>query len=327
MQTILQHFKSEKKLKLHGELLEILTEESLSAKTLLPNLSKLPPIEKIEDFFNFSAEAIYNMGEKSKQYIGYFHEYLLRGGFPQTVKVDNIAYAQKLLREDIIDKVLKRDMTALFGVRHVLDLEKLFLYLCMHDGGILDIAALCSNLALNRHTVQNFIELLEATHLIYKLLPFSGGKSVLRAKYKIYLADAAIAPAVLLKNKDILNDSNALGKLIETAVLKHLQVYSAAQNGRLTYWQNAAQKETDIVVEQGAKVIPFEIKYRSHSVKQHELKGFLDFCKKNKIEEAFVITKLLNDFGPIENPFNTKIMRIPAALFCCWLGMMEEITP
>jgi hypothetical protein len=46
--------------------------------------------------------------------------------------------AQRLLREDIIDKVLKRDMTALFGVRRVLDLEHTFLYLCMHDGGLLD---------------------------------------------------------------------------------------------------------------------------------------------------------------------------------------------
>jgi hypothetical protein len=35
--------------------------------------------------------------------------------------------------------VLKRDMTALFGVRRVLELEHTFLYLCMHDGGLLDM--------------------------------------------------------------------------------------------------------------------------------------------------------------------------------------------
>ena len=40
-----------------------------------------------------------------------------------TVRVASITQAQRLLREDIIDKALKRDMTALFGVRRVLDLE------------------------------------------------------------------------------------------------------------------------------------------------------------------------------------------------------------
>lgn len=68
-----------------------------------------------------------------------FYEYLVRGGFPQTAQVDSITQAQRLLREDIIDKALKRDMTALFGVRRVLDLEHTFLYLCMHDGGLLDM--------------------------------------------------------------------------------------------------------------------------------------------------------------------------------------------
>mgnify|MGYP000240563440 CR=1 FL=1 len=48
--------------------------------------------------------------------VGHFHDYLLRGGFPQSALVPSVDTAQKLLREDIVDKVLKRDMTALFGV-------------------------------------------------------------------------------------------------------------------------------------------------------------------------------------------------------------------
>jgi predicted AAA+ superfamily ATPase len=107
--------------------------------------------------------------KRAAPYVGHFHEYLVRGGFPQTAQVDSITQAQRLLREDIIDKVLKRDMTALFGVRRVLDLEHTFLYLCMHDGGLLDMVDLCANLEVKRPTAQNFIELLEATHLIYRL--------------------------------------------------------------------------------------------------------------------------------------------------------------
>src|SRR5690606_1838063 len=104
----------------------------------------------------------------------------------------------------------------------VLDLEHTFLYLCLHDGGLLDMPDLCSNLEVKRPTAQSFIELLEATHLIHRLPPFGYGKDVLRARYKVYLADAAIAPAVLLKGKGLLEDAAALGVATETAVFKHL---------------------------------------------------------------------------------------------------------
>ena len=134
--------------------------------------------------------------------------------------MESIHLAQKLLREDIVDKVLKRDMTALFGVRRVLELEQVFLYLCLHDGGLLNLPELCSSLQLKRPTVGSFIELLESTHLIHRLLPFGYGKQVLRARAKIYLADAAIAPSVLLKGKALLEDPDGLGRAVETAFFR-----------------------------------------------------------------------------------------------------------
>ena len=158
-------------------------------------LPELPRLRSLRDLFDWQAADFYRVTERAAPYVGHFHEYLVRGGFPQTAQVDSITQAQRLLREDIIDKVLKRDMTALFGVRRVLDLEHTFLYLCMHDGGLLDMVDLCGNLEVKRPTAQSFIELLQATHLIYRLAPFGYGKDVLRARFKIYLADAAIAPA------------------------------------------------------------------------------------------------------------------------------------
>jgi predicted AAA+ superfamily ATPase len=78
-------------------------------------------------------------------------------------------------------------MTALFGVRRILDLEHTFLYLCLHDGAILNMTDLCERVGVTRPTAQHFIELLEATHLIYRLPPFGYGKDVLRGRFKIYL--------------------------------------------------------------------------------------------------------------------------------------------
>lgn len=92
-------------------------------------LPKIPNLLSIKDLFKWPKNEFYKVSELAQPYIAYCHEYLVRGGFPQTALVNNVNQAQRLLREDIIDKVLKRDMTALFGVRRVIELEQLFIYM------------------------------------------------------------------------------------------------------------------------------------------------------------------------------------------------------
>lgn len=304
--------------------------EYLQIKRL--QLPELPKLRSLRELFDWAPADFYRATDIASAYVGHFHEYLVRGGFPQTAQVDSITQAQRLLREDIIDKVLKRDMTALFGVRRVLDLEHTFLYLCLHDGGLLDMVDLCSNLEVKRPTAQHFIELLEATHLIYRLAPHGYGKDVLRARFKIYLADAAIAPAVMLKGKTILEDAAALGVATETAVFKHLFARYYAQNVRFSYWRGRRDHEVDLVAEVGGELIPFEVKYRAQHTGARELKGLIELCRAKRIARGYVVTKALDDFGPMpglpvlapEPPAGaTQIMRIPAPLLCYWMGATE----
>ena len=308
--------------------------EYLQIKRL--QLPELPRLRSLRDLFDWAPADLYRATDLGRDYVGHFHEYLLRGGFPQTALVDSVTQAQRLLREDIIDKVLKRDMTALFGVRRVLDLEHTFLYLCLHDGGLLDMVDLCSNLEVKRPTAQHFIELLEATHLIYRLAPYGYGKDVLRARFKIYLADAAIAPAVMLKGKAILEDAAALGVATETAVFKHLFARYYAQNVRFSYWRGKREHEVDLVAEVGGELIPFEVKYRAQHTGARELKGLIELCQAKRIARGYVVTKALDDFGPMQGlPVSSpdsastasaaakQIMRIPAPLLCYWMGATE----
>ncbi|TCO81538.1 hypothetical protein EV699_108170 [Plasticicumulans lactativorans] len=304
--------------------------EYLQIKQL--QLPLLPPLASLVELFEWPQPRFYRARELAAPYVGHFHEYLIRGGFPQTAQVESITQAQRLLREDIIDKVLKRDMTALFGVRRVLDLEHTFLYLCMHDGGLLNISDLSGNLEVKRPTAQHFIELLEACHLIYRLPPFGYGKDVLKGRFKIYLADAAIAPAVLLKGKGVIDDPALLGVATETAVFKHLFARYYARNVRFTYWHGKRGHEVDLVAEIGQQLIPFEVKYRAQHTGARELKGLIELCAQKDIARGYVVTKSLDDFGPMTElpPASaavTRIMRIPAPLLCYWMGASELRQP
>jgi uncharacterized protein len=283
----------------------------------------LPLLTSLREVQAWSGADIARIAANARPLVGYFHDYLLRGGFPQTAQVETVTLAQKLLREDIIDKILKRDMTALFGVRRMLELEQVFLYLCLHDGGLLDVSELCKQLELKRPTVGNFVGLLEASHLIYRLLPHGYGKQVLRAQPKIYLADPAIAPSVLLKGKSLLEDAGGLARGVEAAVFKHLFLHYHARGALFSYWRGTRDLEVDIVAETEGRIVPFEVKYQARPrTTLRDLKGLCDLVARRPIPLAYVLTRELSDFGPIADA-PTPILRIPASLACLWLGQME----
>lgn len=288
---------------------------------------RLPAVTSLQKLLTWSPVDFIRTAEDAKPLTGHFHDYLMRGGFPQCALVDNVVAAQKLLREDIVDKVLKRDMTALYGVRRVLELEQTFLYLCLHDGGLLDMTELGKNLQVKKPTATSYISLLEAAHLIHRLPPFGYGKEILRGRYKVYLADAAIAPSVLLKGKSLLEDSAAMGAAVETAFFKHVVTRYYQQSVGFSYWRGKKDQEVDVIAQVEGRLVPFEVKYRHQATGWAELKGMVQFCEERQLSLGYVITKEMNDFGLIEKELAPgkplQLLKVPAPLACYWLGKSE----
>jgi len=281
---------------------------------------ELPSVHTLKDLLDWNEARFSRTALQAQPLIGHFHEYLLRSGFPQCAQVENIATAQKLLREDIVDKVLKRDMTALFGVRRVVELEQVFLYLCLHDGGQVSLSDLCKNLELKRPTVENFIDLLESTHLIYRLRAFGYGKEVLRGRSKIYLADPAIGPSVLLRGKTLWENPAWMGQAVEAAFFKHVYTRYYRQSIGFSYWRGKKDEEVDIISDLGNRLVPFEVKYRSGG--SIDLKALEAFCRERHLDLGYVITRDMEDFGVIRRP-SYALLKIPAPLACYWLGRSE----
>ena len=122
----------------------------------------------------------------------HWNRYLNIGGFPELLHLDNTFRAQSILREDVVDKVLKRDIPSLFDVRNTLQLEKVFLYLCLHSGSLINAAAMCRQLeGVSQPTLSRYMEFLQDANLIYicHSIDYSGKKG-LSSQPKIYVADA-----------------------------------------------------------------------------------------------------------------------------------------
>lgn len=258
----------------------------------------------------------------------HFHRYLTVGGFPELALSKDDFYAQRMLREDVVDKVLKRDIPSLFNIRNAAVLEKVFLYLCFNSSNIVNITTMSKELENTPAiTVSNYIQFLERANLIYISEPVNlDGKKVLKAKPKIYIADAAIRNAVLMLD-NVLVDPEEMGIMVETSVYKHLAAFYYRSNTRVGYYRKTGgnEKEVDVVVEFPQGKILTEVKYRENSAIT-EKDAIVEISRDEKagVSAAIVVTKKLEDYGIISIKTKVPVLKIPAHAFLYLLGHAEK---
>lgn len=289
-----------------------------------PELPEAPQFSKLTDMSNAQ---LGDLMDRFAPLQNQFNRYLMIGGFPELVLSDDDVYAQRMLREDVVDKVIKRDVLTMFNIRSPLLLEKLFLYLCMNSTEIFNATTAAKELEnVSVATVENYLGALKMSNLIYLAKPMNvGSKGALKGKPKIFIADAAIRNAVLMID-DILSDEKELGVAVETAVYKHMVSFYQGSTAQIGYFRKAKdnQKEVDVVVQLPREEILCEVKYRSNS---HipATDAIVELCQDEgaKITSAFLITKRLDDFGITKHETATPILRVPALAFLYLLGKME----
>lgn len=263
------------------------------------------------------------MLQLSKVY-NHFARYLQVGGFPELALADNDLMAQQVLREDVVDKVLKRDLPSIYPIRNSTELERIFLYLCNVSSSIVSIDAIAKELqGVSRPTVENYIRYLESANLIYQSWPIDmAGKKVLKASPKIYIADAALRNAVLMDDS-ILTDPVEMGKVVETAVYKHVAAFYYQKATAVGYYRGGRRdKEVDVVVEySNNKNILIEVKYRE-GARVADDDAICQLCK--KASAAIIVTKNANDYGVHSTAAGDELIRIPAFAFLYLLGHAEK---
>lgn len=287
-------------------------------KQIKINDEAIPPIEEFKNLTDKKFHEIINTLSDIKRE---FNRYLVIGGFPELVLANDEKYAQNVLREDIVDKVLKRDLPELYNIRNIAILEKVFLYLCFNSSNIINFSNMSKVLDnTSVQTLQEYIRYLESANLIYINNPISNsGEAILKAKPKIYISDSAIRNAVLMQS-DILSDSKELGYVVETTVFRH--VYTYYDKERIGYYRNKNKqdKEIDIIVDCIKNKKFIEIKYREDT-EIDDSNPIYDLP--NDKDDIYIITKKDTDYGIKKCRNGNKIVRIPAYVYLYILGKTE----
>ena len=288
------------------------------------DLPQLPERLKITPMLRMTQQQRTDIVMQLSKVQNHFTRYLQIGGFPELALADNDIMAQQIMREDVVDKVLKRDLPSLYRIRNSTELERIFLYLCNVSSEIVSIEAIAKELnGVSRPTVENYIQYLESANLIYQSWPVDmAGKRVLKARPKIYIADAAIRNAVLMDDS-LLTDPVEMGKIVETAVYKHVAAFYYQQAASVGYYRGGKKdKEIDIVVEYpNTGNILIEVKYREGAPIPDD-DAIAELCE--EASAAIVVTKSASDFGVHHTKSGKDMLRIPAFAFLYLLGHAEK---
>ena len=227
-----------------------------------------------------------------------FVNYLNYGGFPEAVM--NPAVRQdprRYLRQDIVDKVLQKDLPSLFGISDTQQLNQFFNVLAFHSGMEVAPAALSKNTGLTKVRIDEYLEYLEAAFLIKRVHRLNNDARRLQraTTYKVYLTNPSMRAALF----GIVRASDpAMGHLVENAIwsqwLHSTETIASLHYGR--WREGRSDLEVDLIgLSERTQKPRFAVEIKWSDRAWHdpgELRGLRRFMATHSLARAPLVTTL-----------------------------------
>ncbi len=269
-------------------------------------------VENENGVFNKAFYSTYNISKLNEHFLNYINF----GGYPE-LSLSKVIQSDpgRYIRNDIIDKVLMRDLPSLYGISDIQELNSLFTYIAYNSGNEMSLDEISQNSGVAKNTIKKYLTYLEAAFLIKIIHRIDQtGKKFKRANFfKIYLTNPSLRSALF---SPINATDDFIGNMVETAIFSQWQ---HSQNSQLYYarWQSG---EVDIVSlnEKQKPAWCIEIKWTNRYAKNPgELKNVRTFCNKHELYEITVTT--IDITKDIEIDGLTYSFE-PASLYCYTVG-------
>ncbi len=202
-----------------------------------------------------------------------FENFLTLGGFPEIVYryfVTGRPYQQleisAYLKDQVIERVLFRDIPELTGLKNTYFLQQLFTLLSKESGSVFNLREISRKFAVSFQTVQAHLWYLHQAYLISLIRKYSrGGMSQARTQPKIHLTDTGVIASLNNLGREVLTDRVLAGKLAESATASGLRFSPAADE---IFFYRDQKGEVDLMLAKGKTVIPIEVKFRRQAVNE-----------------------------------------------------------
>ena len=185
---------------------------------------------------------------------------LLYGMYPDVI--NNLGSEYDILK-NLVSSYLYKDILALAGIRKSNVLEKILQSLALQVGNEVSYNEIAQLVGIDKNTVNNYIDLLEKSFVIFRLNSFSKNiRNEIKANKKIYFYDNGVRN-MIIGNFNSLSLRQDKGALWENfMVSERMKILSYTQSVAKPYfWRTTTQQEIDYVETYADEVRAFEFKW------------------------------------------------------------------
>ncbi|MEJ5360923.1 MAG: ATP-binding protein [Spirochaetota bacterium] len=184
------------------------------------------------------------------------------GGYPEL-------HAKELDPErffsDYIVTYLERDVRQIVNVKNLRVFDTFLRLLALRSGQILSSNSLASEVGVSAHTIKSWIDVLEASNIIYLLKPYYAnlGKRLIKSPKIFFLDTGLLAYLLGIHSEDELIKSSFLGAFFETLVLGQLlKAYtSLGKNPDIYFYRDLYGHEIDFIIPRADRFHLIECKW------------------------------------------------------------------
>lgn len=261
----------------------------------------------------FATDAIAELNAQFVNYLNY-------GGFPElALSKEMQASVGRYVRNDILDKVLLRDLPSIYGISDTTELYNLFSVLAYNTGNEVSLEKLSHGSNVAKNTLKRYLEYLESAFLIRTVERVDKNARAFQrsSTFKVYLSNASLRAALFGALEP---DDDKFGSVAETAAVgQWMHDPDFKRNLRYARWDD---REVDLVyLNQGTQrpMWAKEIKWSDrHLDREEDLRGLLEFAKAN---EKLISTNATSKTKTGTLKTANAIVNIePTSLYCYTVG-------
>ncbi|MDP1608687.1 MAG: ATP-binding protein [Chlamydiales bacterium] len=191
-------------------------------------------------------------------------EAILFGGYP---RAQSLEFPLTNLFSSYYQTYVERDISSLSRIHNLNQFALFVRLLAGRIGQLVNLESLGGDVGISSSTVKEWISLLEASHILFRLHPYyeNFGKRLIKS-CKIYFTDTGLACYLLgIENQDQLQRDPLKGSLFENLIVLELMKARSNQglDPNLYFYRDRQGKEVDVIYQKGRELIPIEIKSSS----------------------------------------------------------------
>ena len=234
-----------------------------------------------------------------------FEKYLIYGGLPGLISKKSTKKRIDALG-GLLETYILKDVKSLVKEENISAFNNLIFLLASYQGQLISVNNLSNELRMDNKTIERYLNILEATFVLYSLPSYARNLSnELKKSKKYYLYDLGIRNQILGNFKS-LKDRDDKGIIYESYVHNHLKKM-IQKNMKLLFWRTRDSDEVDFVLLKNLDPFIFEVKSKLNSLTIPS--GIKKFVRSYpNVKKAFVINETLSGIQSYEK---TNIYFLP----------------